>query len=587
MQLGFALLEAGLVEAKNAVSMLYKNTLDFCIGMMGYTFIGYYIVWGSHPLAADFLVGSENNLVHPYADLLYQGAFAATAATICSGALAGRMKLGAYVLFSFFIASILYPAGARLLWVTMDGLFVDYAGSVAVHAVGGAAALAGAWVLGPRRRRGSPAHNIPLATTGMFLLLVGWFGFNMGSIRSSGYTQPEGLAEIARVGLNTTLAAASAGLTAYFIGRFRSLPMLTLNINGILGGLVIITANCHTHSPGIAIGLGCVAGYAIVEWHSLIARRGQVYKKIDDPVGAVSVHGVCGILGGLAAAAIFVVTPGESAIDWRWQIGLSIAVPGAGFLVMLVLFWAGNKMTSETDRFQIRVSEQVESLGLDTREFRENAYVLGLTPISPLTVRDRLEVISAEVSEDPFSFDRDAEYRHDKPVKSDSPLKTRMTTWLESVMRLAHMYQEAHGDLVFLDERPADILQKLEKHRTKLLSYCLYDSPETKQVEFNEATISILNEVERFKLCVSHHIQTLRKNPGSGAQVPTGVHEDMAMHSRVVTQLHQKLETQTSELEQFHQKLLTQVYKLQRDVNSLDDSNGQLWEAVKNLKPDN
>ena len=208
MQLGFALLECGLTEASNAVSILSKNVMDFCLGGLVYIFVGYTIAFGGlHPFNAAFASqsGGVYEFVHPYAHLLFHMSFAATSATICSGAFGGRIHLGPYLLFSAAMTGLVYPVVSGVIWGRLafqpsgSGLppyVLDYAGSLVVHATGGAASLAGVLVLGVRKDRAARPHNVPLATAGTFVLVLGWYGFNMGSTLQNMSTKV-GVAEVA------------------------------------------------------------------------------------------------------------------------------------------------------------------------------------------------------------------------------------------------------------------------------------------------------------------------------------------------------------------------------------------------------
>ncbi len=238
MQLGFALLEAGLLPSKHTVSIIFKNFADFGASFIAFFFFGYWILkgfnWELHPFNIITSDPKDINNAKDLVDFIYQGAFAATAATICSGAIAGRMKLSDYLIMSTFISGIIYPLSGLMLWKVFEDVFKDYAGSVVVHATGGAAALAATLLIGSRpvRERRLPAHNVPLATTGVFLLLIGWYGFNMGSTQLS-VGRPEGLHEIALVAINTTLAATVSMMVTIFLSLLKKIPRLTIAINGV------------------------------------------------------------------------------------------------------------------------------------------------------------------------------------------------------------------------------------------------------------------------------------------------------------------------------------------------------------------
>ncbi len=308
MQTGFGMLEVGLVRAKNASNVLMKNVVDFAFAAIGYFIFGYAIMFGGDGLFVGtsgwFLIGAESAADGVPVEVfwLFQAVFAGTAATIVSGSVAERTKFTAYMMISFLVTAFLYPVVGH--WVWGGGWlgnygFHDFAGSTVVHAVGGACALTAAWLVGPRRGRfredGSvaaiPGHNLPLATLGMFILWVGWYGFNAGSALSMSDPQLIGL-----VAINTTLAPAAGALVAMGIAWTRyGKPDLSIAINGVLAGLVGITAPCAVVQPGSALVIGAVAGVVVVFGVDLLNKA-----RIDDPVGAIPVHGMCGIWGTLA-----------------------------------------------------------------------------------------------------------------------------------------------------------------------------------------------------------------------------------------------------------------------------------------------
>jgi len=312
MQAGFAMVETGFTRAKNVVNIMMKNLMDFSIGTLAFFLVGNGLIFGvSKRLfgtsnfflgGADWSGGDWN-----FTFLIFQTVFAGTAATIVSGAMAERTQFRSYLAYSVFICAFIYPVFGSWAWGgLLDGGgwlenlgFVDFAGSTVVHSVGGWLALAGAIVLGPRlgkysadgKARAIPGHNIALAALGVFILWFGWFGFNAGST-----TVGDG--EIGRVALTTNLAAAAgaiiAMITAWIItGK----PDGSMALNGALAGLVAITAPCYTVSGIGAILIGAIAG-ALVVFSVYFFDR---ILKIDDPVGAISVHGVCGAWGTLSA----------------------------------------------------------------------------------------------------------------------------------------------------------------------------------------------------------------------------------------------------------------------------------------------
>ena len=307
MQAGFSMVEAGFVRAKNTCNILTKNFLDFCIASLGFFAFGYAIMFGEGNTLFGgtgwFLVGAQSGADVPlYAYWFFQAVFCGTAATIVSGGVGERMQFKGYLIYSLLISVLIYPLVGHWVWgggwLSELG-FADFAGSTVVHATGGWAALAGTLILGPRigkynedgSRNVIAGHSIPLASLGVFLLWFGWFGFNPGSTLGVG----DG-SLIARVAINTNLAAAAGAVMAMFVvwGRFGK-PDLSMTMNGALAGLVAITAPCAFVSPGAAIAIGGVGGVLVVVGVELFDRI-----RADDPVGAISVHGLNGIWGTLA-----------------------------------------------------------------------------------------------------------------------------------------------------------------------------------------------------------------------------------------------------------------------------------------------
>ena len=306
MQAGFGMLEAGFIRAKNTCNILTKNFLDYCMASLGFFVFGYAIMFSEgNPFfgtSGFFLVGAESAADVPlWAFWLFQAAFCGAAATIVAGGMAERMKFPAYLAYSFIISAFVYPVVGHWTWgggwlAQLD--FFDFAGSTVVHLTGGATALVGAMILGPRLGRfnadGSsnpiPGHSVPLASLGVFILWFGWFGFNPGSNLAVG----DGEA-ISLIAINTNLAAASAAVTTTFISWILfGKPDLFFTMNGALAGLVSITAPCAVVSPAAAIWIGVTGGFVIVLGEGLLRLI-----KVDDPCGAFPVHGLCGIWGTL------------------------------------------------------------------------------------------------------------------------------------------------------------------------------------------------------------------------------------------------------------------------------------------------
>lgn len=308
MQAGFSVLEAGLVRTKNAGNVLMKNLLDFAFAALGYFIFGYAIMYGSEGLFFGtegwFLTGAVSPVegVPVEAFWLFQAVFAGAAATIVAGAVAERMKFTSYLAYSFILSAFIYPIVGHWVWGGgwLSNLgFHDFAGSTVVHAVGGVSGLVGAWVLGPRYGKfnadGSPnaitGHSLPLASLGVFILWFGWYGFNAGSTLGMG--EPD---VVARIAINTTLAPSIGAVMAMFVSWVKyGKPDLMLSLNGALAGLVAITAPCAAVSPGAALWIGAIAGVLCIYGIAWVDAL-----RVDDPVGAVAVHGICGVFGTLA-----------------------------------------------------------------------------------------------------------------------------------------------------------------------------------------------------------------------------------------------------------------------------------------------
>ncbi|MDZ8118946.1 ammonium transporter [Pontiella agarivorans] len=381
MQAGFALVESGFNSAKNTVNILFKNLMDLSIGMVLYFIIGYglmypgdgngFLAFGQFGIGGNGADVAEAGALTLQVDWLFQVAFAATAATIVSGAVAGRLKFSAYLVYSAVLTAIIYPISGYWKWGGgwLDQMgFYDFAGSLVVHACGGFAALAGAIVLGPRigrftkegKAKAMPGHSLPLATLGVFILLIGWFGFNPGSqlaIVGKGNTEA-----VMLIAVNTLLAAgAGAVLAMVATWIMHKKPDLTMAANGVLAGLVGITANCDGVTNVEAIIIGAIAGVLVVAGVKLLDKL-----KIDDPVGAFPVHGLCGVWGGIATALFGEYSDGYG--NWIAQITGSIAIPLWAFATMFILFTILKAVG------MLRVSKEEELRGLDIGEHGEEAY---------------------------------------------------------------------------------------------------------------------------------------------------------------------------------------------------------------------
>ena len=381
MHLGFAFLEIGLTRQKNTLNILFKNIFIITMGLLLYCLVGFNLMYPGEfngfigfagfgldaPLVDGALDLAYNEGYTYWTDFLFQGMFAATAATIVSGAVAERMKIGPFMIFAIIYVGLVYPIAGSWKWGggfldQLETPFYDFAGSTLVHSVGGWAALVAVCLLGSRIGRfkngkiqAIPGHNIPLATAGVLILWLGWFGFNGGSVLSADPT----LTSLTLV--TTCLAAASGGVVAALVSFFKFKNMdLTMFLNGILGGLVGITAGADQMSPTDAILIGVIAGAIIVFAVSLIDKL-----KLDDPVGAIAVHLVCGIWGTLAVGLF-----GELAGLNQFLSQLIGVVSYAAICIVsaFVIIYTMKKTVG------IRVSEKEELEGLDSHEHGMTAY---------------------------------------------------------------------------------------------------------------------------------------------------------------------------------------------------------------------
>ncbi len=380
MHTGFAFLEIGLTRQKNTINILFKNIFIITVGLLLYYIAGFNMMYpgfaegssGFFGFAGFGIDAPANGMTAEYADggytwwtdFLFQGMFAATAATIVSGAVAERMKIGPFMIFTIIYVGLVYPIAGSWKWGGgfLDQMgFYDFAGSTLVHSVGGWAALVAVWLLGSRigkfkngKPQAIPGHNIPLATAGVLILWLGWFGFNGGSVLSA---DPE-LTSLTLV--TTCLAAAAGGVTAALVSflKYKNLD-LTMFLNGILGGLVGITAGADVMTPESAIIIGAIAGAIIVFAVAFVDAI-----KLDDPVGAIAVHLICGIWGTLAVG-IFSTNP-----EHTFLIQLTGVACYAAFCIVtsfLIIFTLKKTVG-------IRVSEKEELEGLDAHEHGMSAY---------------------------------------------------------------------------------------------------------------------------------------------------------------------------------------------------------------------
>ena len=382
MHLGFCSVESGLCQRKNTVNILFKNVFIVCVGALGYMFWGFNAMYpgdmgtdwnGFFAIGSPLMNGFEDeaartaNVTAEYAsytiwaDFIFQAMFAATAATIVSGAVAERVKLKSFMVYAAILVTFLYPISGSWKWGTgwLDANgFYDFAGSTLVHAFGGFAALGAVLVLGPRLGKFSKdgvkpvlPSNLPLANIGVFMLFLGWFGFNGGSVLSA---DPE---LVSRVFVTTAMAGFAGGLGAMFTSwAVLKKPDLSMGLNGILAGLVGITAGADDIAPWWAVVVGLIAGIIVVFSVVFFDKI-----KIDDPVGAISVHGVCGIFGTLAPG-IF------GTKDFVWQLIGTLTISAFAFISSFVLFMIIKMVMG------VRVDAQEEHEGLDVAEHGSPAY---------------------------------------------------------------------------------------------------------------------------------------------------------------------------------------------------------------------
>lgn len=396
MQPGFALVEAGFTRSKNTANILMKNLVDFMVGSILFWFIGFGLMFGvgnvfgtPHLFDLDAMDNIIQNGLPIEGFLIFQTVFCATSATIVSGAMAERTKFSMYLAYTIAISVLIYPVSGHWTWgggwlsnadpdsfmMSVFGYtFHDFAGSTVVHSVGGWIALVGAAILGPRlgkygkdgKSRAIPGHNLTLACLGVFILWFGWFGFNPGSqLAAAGYGDQTA---ISHVFLTTNLAACTGGFLALIVSWIKyGKPSLSLTLNGILAGLVGVTAGCDLVSPMGAALIGAICGTVMIFAVEFIEHR----LKIDDPVGASSVHGVCGSLG--------TILTGLFAVEGGTFYGGGFGFLGAQiFGVIIVGGWAalmGYIIFKVLDKVHgLRVPARIEEEGLDIYEHGESAY---------------------------------------------------------------------------------------------------------------------------------------------------------------------------------------------------------------------
>lgn len=376
MQAGFTLVESGFTRSKNVINIVMKNLMDLAIGSIAFWIFGYTLMYGE---SIGGFIGSPSlfyNVREDMHNLFFQTVFCTTTATIVSGAIAERTKFSAYIVFSLVMTTLIYPVSGHWIWQGKGWLtnmgFIDFAGSTAVHAVGGCAALVMASMVGPRigkytegKSNAIPGHNMMFGALGIFILWMGWFGFNGGSeLAISG----ESVFNVPAIIVNTNLSAAAGLVTAIILTWIRyGKPEISMSLNGALAGLVSVTAGCAIVSPGGSVIIGIICGIAVIFAIELIDKK----LKVDDPVGAVAVHGVCGVLGtllvGIFATEGGLLYGGGFSLLGIQAIGvLSVCAwaLGSSFLVLLII-----KKT-----IGLRVTKEEEIDGLDIHEHNGDAY---------------------------------------------------------------------------------------------------------------------------------------------------------------------------------------------------------------------
>ncbi|MGZ0015929.1 ammonium transporter [Yeosuana sp. AK3] len=384
MQAGFFLVESGMTDSKNAVNIAMKNFLDIAVGSLAFWFVGYSLMYGSDVSGGGFFHWGGFIFSQGAADLFFQTVFAATAATIVSGAIAGRTKYTTYAIFSIVLTAVIYPVAGGWEWnggwlnaEWMPAEFIDFAGSSIVHSVGGWAALVAAWMVGPRigkyldgKAIEMHGHNQMYATLGVFILWLGWFGFNGGSQLAWGGDDATAASQVVLV---TNLAAAAGAIGGLIISWIKfGKPNLGMTLNGALAGLVSITAGCGNMSEGGAVIAGLLGGVLVVFSIEFIEKK----LKIDDAVGAISVHGVAGAWGTLVIglwgidgdAGIGLFNGGGTAQLAAQAIGV-LAYAFWAIVVSFIFLYIIKKVFNG-----LRVTEEEETVGLDISEHGSIAY---------------------------------------------------------------------------------------------------------------------------------------------------------------------------------------------------------------------
>ena len=415
MQAGFAMVESGFTRAKNAGNIIMKNLMDFCIGTPTFWIVGFGIMFGAGNgffgkiggIATEANYGSAMlpDGVPFWAFLIFQTVFCATSATIVSGAMAERTKFSSYCIYSFLISLIVYPVSGHWIWgggfISQMG-FHDFAGSCAVHMVGGVAAFIGAIILGPRigkysksgKSKAIPGHNLTIGALGVFILWFCWFGFNGASTVSM---EGDAIVTAGKIFVTTNLAAAVATVTVLIITWVRyKKPDVSMSLNGSLAGLVAITAGCDTVSPTSAAIIGIISGFVVVFGIEFIDK----VLKVDDPVGAVGVHGLNGAFGTLAVGLF----SDGSGTDWKGLlVGGGFHGFGVQFIGMIItIAWVAVTMTIIFQAIKhtvgLRVTAEEEIEGLDSKEHGLTSAYDGFVVHDTMTVPTPMGVAKKSVS---------------------------------------------------------------------------------------------------------------------------------------------------------------------------------------------
>jgi Amt family ammonium transporter len=414
MQAGFAMVETGFTRAKNAGNIIMKNLMDFCIGSLAFWFIGFGLMFGIGGNlfvgGLDFFVKGDYGVAGSYpsmAFLIFQTVFCATAATIVSGAMAERTKFSSYCIYSLIISAIIYPISGHWIWgggFLSEMGFHDFAGSTAVHMVGGVAAIIGAKILGPRigkydkdgNAKAIPGHSLTLGALGVFILWFSWFGFNgCSTVSMTG----DAIIAASSIFVNTNLAAAASTVIAMLYTSFKyKKPDISMSLNAALAGLVAITAGCDVVTPTGAVMIGIIVGFVVV----MVIEFVEKVLKIDDPVGAFAVHGVCGALGTILTG---IFSTSQGVLYGKGLSFLGVQILGVAIVCVWVVVSMTIIFTLINKTVGLRVTEEEEIIGLDVNEHGlDSSYADFMPNISSSSYENLTDIISnsldKEVPED-------------------------------------------------------------------------------------------------------------------------------------------------------------------------------------------